>query len=206
RRLLYVSSRAAAAIPDLLVASRDESNEVRAYALLVLGGTDSDDPEVQRAARSGLFDPDPKVRAAAAVCLVRFKHPPEELLPALCDGMRQRGHQVAISSVGAIMDLGPAAESIVPVMRELALDTEHPDEAGVVYALGKVGPVGVPVLIEVLERGTTSCRTDAAYALGEMGEAARPAFPALRRAAKDPDQGLSGAANRALRRLGAEVG
>lgn len=206
KRLFYVGHGAGPAIPELLAASRGDSNEVRTYALLALWRTESDDPQVGQAARSALHDPDLMVRAAAAIALVRFQHPPEDLLVPLCDGLAQYSHQVAISSYEALLDLGPAALPALPAIRKLVLAANYPQTSGAVMILGKVGADGVPVLIEVLEGGNKFAKQDAAYALGEMGEVARPAFPALRAAEKDSDLMVRSAAQASLRKLGANVG
>lgn len=52
------------------------------------------------------------------------------------------------------------------------------------FALGRLGPEGVPALIDAL-RGPQ--RRGAAFVLGPMGPHARSALPALREAAADPD-------------------
>lgn len=201
RKLMTVGSRAAPAVPELLRASRDEVHEVRAVALLALSASKSNDAEIARAARSALFDPDGTVRTAAAVCLSHFGHPVEELLPTLCAGLWESGAAIALLCVDAIRGLGPEAAAAIPAIREVILTPGSPNAVNAVQALGTIGPAGVPLLIEVLETGPASCRQVAVYALQEQGDAARPALPALRRAAAGTDRRLQELAQRALRRL-----
>ena len=54
-------------------------------------------------------------------------------------------------------------------------------------AFGKIGPVALPALTELLEDGDLQVRCRAAWALGEMGPAAETAIPALVEALRDKD-------------------
>jgi hypothetical protein len=205
RQLLWLGRRNAPAVPELLLAAADEDAEVRAHALLALWADERPEPEVRAAAAAALRAPEAKVRAAGAVLLTRFDPPPGDVLPGLCEGIRQGPHAVAEFSATALGGLGPAAEPALPAMREVALGG-GPAAGHVVFELKKLGPPGVAVLAEVLGRGDRDAKRTALFVLGVMGDAARPAVPAIRELATGPDPDLAAAATAALRRLGADGG
>jgi HEAT repeat protein len=69
--------------------------------------------------------------------------------------------------------------------------------------LAKLGVKAVPVLVETLKgENDPRVRSQAAWALGEIGAAAKDAAPELVRAIEDPEPGLAGQAASALGKLG----
>jgi hypothetical protein len=66
--------------------------------------------------------------------------------------------------------------------------------------IAKLGTDGIPALVALLESRAPQGRGWAAWALGEMGKAAKGARPALEKAAKEP--ALRSAAEEALRKIG----
>jgi HEAT repeat protein len=197
--------------PELLAAVRaDESADVRAAAIQAVWLSTpvppaDEDADLPREARPALADADPRVRTVAAAILVGFDAArPDEVLPALCDGLKCDDLNTGGCAVVTLEKLGPAAEPAVGALKEAALRPENPN-SGAPDALGKIGAPAVPALVEILERGDRFCKWSAADALAEMGEPARAALPALRKVAGDPDDMVQSAARNAIRKLGGDI-
>ncbi|HUR55816.1 MAG TPA: HEAT repeat domain-containing protein [Gemmataceae bacterium] len=204
KRIFELGTYAAPAVPDLVAASKDEFADVRGFALLGLLYEVHEDPEVIAAARSALSDPDERVRAAAAMVLVKCeKGTPDEVLPALSAGVMLVEEPFASLAAGAFGELGEAAAPAVGALRAAIFDRDPPNGSAI-FALQHLGEAAVPVLVEVLRRGSNLDRQTAAWSLASMGEKAAPALPALRDASNSQDVGVSAAAKTALEKLGAD--
>jgi HEAT repeat protein len=111
------------------------------------------------------------------------------VLPALTEALKDRtvGWQAAL----AIGEIGPSAAEAVPALIEALKQEQVPrplrTPPSSALALGRVGPVAVPPLIEVLKDSRASVRTSAVIALGLVGVDARAAAPALFELLKDKD-------------------
>jgi len=208
RQLASLGARTIPARPELLAAFKDESAEVRAAVaravLYSIPDPPDDDPELPKAARLLLADPDLTARVSAAAILVAYGAPAAEVLPALCEGVKSADPNVGGDAASAIGRLGPAAESAIPALRESVLAQDSPNYS-VLATLGKIGPAAVPVLVEVLERGDSTGKWMAANALAEMGEPARAALPALRKLTAHPDLTARAAAQTAIKKLGGDI-
>jgi HEAT repeat protein len=210
-RLAGLGPYARPARPELLAAVRaDESADVRATAIQAvwlstpIPPTD-EDADLPKEARAAMGDADPRVRTVAAAILVGFDAArPDEVLPALCDGLKCDDLNTSGCAVVTLEKLGPAAEPAVGALKEAALRPENPNSAAP-DALGKIGAPAVPALIEILERGDRSCKWSAADALAEMGEPARAALPALQKVANHPDDIVQNAAKKAIQKLGGHI-
>jgi HEAT repeat protein len=210
-RLTGLGPYARPARPELLTAMRaDESADVRAAAIQAVWLSTpvppaDEDSELPREARPAMADADPRVRTVAAAILVGFDAArPDEVLPALCDGLKSDDLNVSGCAVVTLEKLGPAAEPAVGALKEAALRPENPNSSAP-DALGKIGAAAVPALIEILERGDPTCKWSAADALAEMGEPARAALPALQKVASHPDDMVQSAARKAIQKLGGHI-
>lgn len=208
-RLVTIPQYTGPARPELLTAfRRDESADVRAmvgqtllYSLFE--PLPEDDGGIVAEARAAIGDRDVRVRAIAAAMLLTYKAaPPGELVPVLIEGVRCTDENVVTIAVQGMEKLGPDAAPAVDALRDVALRPEHPNLFAT-SALQKIGSAAVPALVEVLERGQSYYRCQAADALGEIGEPAAAAIPALRKAAAGPNTSVSSRAKRALAKLGA---
>ncbi len=194
--------------PELIAAFKDESAEVRAAAatavLHAIPEPADDDPELPKAARLLLTDPALPVRVNGAAILIAYNSPSAEFLTVLCDGLKCKDINVSGLSSRGIGKIGPPAEMAIPALRESLFMLEEPNHEAI-DALVKIGAPAVPVLIEVLERGDSTGKWSAARALGDMGEPARVALPALRKVANQPDSFAATAAKKAIEKLGGDI-
>jgi HEAT repeat protein len=210
-RLARLGPRAGPARAELLGVFKDKSADVRATAVKAVSHTigepaAEDDTEIQKAARAVLTDPDIRVRVYAVAILLEFKAAtPTEVLPTLCEAVSLPDEEIASTAASVVYQLGSAAEPAIASLRDSVLLRAQPNLVSI-DALGMIGAPAVPALIEILEHGAFSCKLHTALhavrTLGNMGEAAREALPALRKAAAQPNTLLGSAARRAIAELG----
>lgn len=207
-QLTTLGQYARPARPELLAAFKDESAEVRAAAatavLHAIPEPADDDPEPPKAARLLLHDPALPVRVYGAAILIAYNSPPAEFLAVLCDGLKCPDVNVSGLASRGIGKIGPPAEAAIPSLRESLFMIEEPNHEAI-DALSKIGAPAIPVLIEVLERGDSTGKWMAARALGDMGEPARVALPALRKVANQPEDFAATAAKKAVEKLGGDI-
>jgi hypothetical protein len=196
--------------PELLAVVRgDESADVRTAAALAvlysIPDPPDEDADLARELKPSLSDPDARVRTVAAAVQVTFRStPPAELLPVLREGLKTEAAEVAGIAADALGRIGPDAAPAIPDLRDSAMG-EANGNLSAPEALSKIGEAAIPALVEILERGESTCRWAAADVLGRMGPAARAALPALRKAAAEDDGMLGSAAKRSIKLLGGEI-
>jgi HEAT repeat protein len=210
-----MGAQAAGAIPALVEATRtDRSKFVRWQAMRVLGKLAPRRPElVVPALRDRLDEPDPDVRAAAAVALAHYGPEARAAVAALADAIRPfgKGGQVSrfppafveeehaeggyggvevdvrfrIAGMGAVEAIGPDAAAALPSVALNLRDTS-----------GRItqAPFG-------LTDDYVRTRFTAAIVLGRFGTLARDQAPALRAALFDPEPDVRRAASEALLRV-----
>jgi hypothetical protein len=206
RHLVGLGGYAIPARPELFGAFKDKSADMRAAAVQAISNTITDPPaeddtETPAATRAVLTDPDIRVRVYAAGILIVFKAAtPAEVLPTLCEAV-SLADDTASAAATVLYWMGPTAEPAIAALRDSVLLRSQPNVAAI-DALGKIGAPAVPALVEILERGESTSKWHTARTLGNMGEAAREALPALRKAAAQPEAMLSSAARRAIAKLG----
>jgi HEAT repeat protein len=211
QRLATLDAYAIPARPELFSALKDESADVRAAAMRVIWQLrlrlrTEEDAETPRAARAVLTDSDIRVRVYAAVLLLSFcAATPEEVLPTLCEGLSADDDDVVFWATFKLCGvLRTATEPAIVPLRDSVLVRPKPN-MDAIDVLGMIGAPAVPALIEILERGKLSCKCYAAHMLGNMGEAARDALPALRKTAAHRNREVSSAARQAIAKLGGEA-
>jgi HEAT repeat protein len=142
---------------------------------------------------------------AAAQALWRIDHRTDETVPVLAAAFEtgdDAGKVIAATTLG---EMGPAAREAAPALRKALRDEDALVRIEAAAALARVEgrpEVVLPVLIARL-RGDNDDRAQcrAAEALGEMGEQARDAVPALTEAREDRARNVREAAARALRKI-----
>jgi HEAT repeat protein len=150
-------------------------------------------------------------RREAAVMLGCFGPEAGAAAPGLIDAVR-RG-PLREEAVDALVSIGVGAEVTVPILidRFVKRGCQHLTGQGTFVldvsidkALARVGEPAVPALVKILDGPDENMRVCAAYALREIGPAARPAVPSLIRAIRpsDPQWGPGVLAMNAMQALG----
>lgn len=103
-----------------------------------------------------------------------------------------------------ITSFGASTKEILKLERTLAGDRDGAARAEAAWQLGQLGSTeSVPVLITALENDSSAAvRANAAASLWHLGDASRPAIPALTKALDDPSGAVVGNAAGALIKLG----
>ena len=149
------------------------------------------DTAQQTAAATELATLGPEAQGAAVALVRTVAIPDEEVLEAC---------------TAALEDLGPPAADQIAPLAALAHDCSSDVAYWSVTLLGRAGQSAagaVPELVKVLESDADlPVRERAAWALGEIGPAAKSAAPALTTAAQSMDARLSRLAKKSLESIG----
>jgi HEAT repeat protein len=131
----------------------------------------------------------PNVRYAAARALGPVGADPDKAVPALLAMLKDEPTRAGRFAVaGALGAFGPAAASVVPILREeLRADGSSEDRGWVAAeAIGKIGgPDAVPALVEALQNKDDQVRTAAIQWLAKLGAGDAAVIEALKKAQKD---------------------
>jgi HEAT repeat protein len=149
---------------------------------------------------------DTALQTAAANQLAKLGHAAQPAAVALVRTVGIPHEEVLEACTAALEDLGPPAADQIQPLAALAHDCSSDVAYWAVTLLGRAGSGGataVAELIRVLESDADlPVRERAAWALGEIGPAAKTAVPTLSAAAKSGDARLSRLAAKALEAIG----
>ncbi len=177
-RLLFVCGAFALAVPA-------RGADVTA----LVGQLKSPDSDVRRLAAKSLAEMGTEAKAAAPALIVALKSDKDLFV-----------RRFAAQALG---EVGADPKAAVPALRGALREDRKELVEAAILALGKLGPTAVPPLVEALKGGAASpgknspkkgpaptdhtafLRAKAAEALGQIGEDAKPAVPALVAALKD---------------------
>ncbi len=140
---------------------------------------------------NALAHTDRRVRLRAADELGLLGQVAGDAIPALVAALDDDYEPVALNAAYALAGMG--GEAIAPLTDVLRTSFQtgglSKDAArNAAYALTALGPVAVPALAGLLSHESELARGYAAYALGEIGPAARPVAPALTKLANDESE------------------
>jgi HEAT repeat protein len=223
----------APAQPALLTALGDENALRRTHAAEVLSSIASDDDSVLASVAALLADPDTKVRSEVADVLHRFgpaslPHLVSALsdpdvcwaaarslgglnadaapaVPALEQALASPIPRLRRAAAGTLGRIGPAAAGAGPALGRALDDDDEDMRETAAAALGAIGPDIVPVLLDVLQRGSDRARSGAAAALAGMKESSGALAGALLEALDSADAGVRWRVAVALSRTGAHA-
>lgn len=185
------------AVPSLVQSLQDSEPGMRIEAAVALGRLK--DGRAIEPLISALNDQDERMRAKTIDALVAIG--PEAvifLIPAL-NSSNNYTSVAAATALGKIAD-GRCAESLIWAFQ----NDERPVRRASVMALARINTsIAVPVFISILQDQSRKddLRTDAAWALGEMGDASAR-DPLITAMASDPDSGVRINAAQALKNIG----
>jgi HEAT repeat protein len=144
---------------------------------------------------------DKACRPHAFDALIRMGPRAKDAVPALIEVLKadDMWWQTAAS---ALQHIGPDA---IPALLKAAADPDNERAAPILWSMGRQKPettkAVVRGLVEMLKNPEEQLRQRAAATLGQIGEGARPAAPALEEALKDPNAGVRRAAADALKNI-----
>jgi HEAT repeat protein len=185
-------------IAALIAALKDEDVLVRLGCASVLGNLGTSGVEAMPALIEVLGDVESRVAKMAGEALVKMR--PHSVGP-LAKALGSDQANVRLQAAQALEAIGPEAKHAVPALAKL-LNTDGEESTvriKVAQALVRIGEPSVPSLVEALKHAKEEVRLLAATALGEIGADAKPALPALRKAADDPVEDVRRAAADAIR-------
>jgi len=152
-----------AAIPYLVVLTQSLNPETRWWAVRTLASSENVEPKDLVPL---LSDPEPEVRAAAALALC--SHPIEEALPALIETLNDQDDLTAGLAAKALSVMGPSA---VPALVDILKDMRSQNAR--VLALRVLAEIGdhrsIPVLMEAVENDSALAQYWARTGLERLG-------------------------------------
>jgi HEAT repeat protein len=172
-------------IEDVL--KNGKTARARAAAAEALGHRYGGGAESIPALKATLGDTEFAVRFAAALALVeigpRGRSGLASVVPALVEGLQQKGEDVRIKASHYLLRTGPDAKGAIPSLTKLLDDTVPEVRLEAALALVGIDPSkaggGVPALIAGVESDNDNSVLRAAKALAVLGPVAKSAAPAL---------------------------
>lgn len=159
--------------------------------------------------RGALRHPEPLVGVHAAAALHRRGIAATRVLQALIDGLKDPYQATRIEAARVLAALGPEAKNAVSPLLEALADPQRAVRVAVVRALAAVGPeksAALRALVGSLEEDADSeVRRAAAEGIGDLGERAKKAIPALLAALEGDEAEVRAASARALGAIGADT-
>ncbi len=156
----------------------------RPVLIRAIGSFGSDAASASPQLVAALSDPSPTVRAAAAAALAQVgSHNTAAAVTALAGALSDPAPEVRDLAAVALGSMGPKAAPAVPELAHALNDPVDYVRAPAADALGAIGPkasaaVG-PLAIKLTTGDQGFVLTSVAYALGDIGPAAKDALPAL---------------------------
>ncbi len=149
---------------------------------------------------------DTVLQTSAAIQIATLGHAGQGAAVALVRTIGIPHEEVLEACTAALEDLGPPAGDQIEPLAQLAGDCSSDVAYWAVTLVGRAGVAAAPAvskLIQVLESDAVlPVRERAAWALGEIGPAAKAATPALRAAVDSGDARLARLAKKALESIG----
>lgn len=128
------------------------------------------------------FVPAIKIRDAAADAIIETKPPAAFILPLVTNRLYGTDEYQRRPTLYLLCSLGAGVDTCMPILKGMLNSTNRRDNLSSLVCLQRLGPAAEPALPELVgvvrDQGTNSHLVHAACrALGEMGDAARPAIP-----------------------------
>jgi HEAT repeat protein len=186
------------AIPRLLEVLKGEDEAVRLHAMGILGDLGQHANTMALVLRAALHqiaarDSNAEVRQCAADALSQIGPQAKTPVPALIDALRDELAVVRQGAAHALGEMGPEAKSatgaLIASLRDPDLSVRL-QAASALWKIDRRDRVAVPVFVKVLDEGDELQRWMAADCLGDMGECAADALPALTHALAKPTRAV----------------
>lgn len=153
---------------------------------------------------------DVRFRAELQLALAGIGPAAAPAVPELIKSLSSKERDVRGTACYALGKIGDEAAAAVPELKRCVEELGPDDQLPFLWTLLKLQPndrelgeKAVPLLTAALDSPDPLVRAEAADALGQLGESAKPALEALRQRMQDPSREVRQAAETALQRLGA---
>ena len=204
--LAAIGEAAAPAIPKLVVLLDDELRRVPAtYALGSIGGLP---PDVEAKIRANCKSDDAFLRTISHWAIARL-HPDDKAevrtaVAMMLEVLKSDDPRACSGAVQCLIDLDAGPEIMLPAIEETLEDADEETAKAVLDTMAaSAGPEAVPRLLNALKH--KGVRPYAAYILGQLGPAAKPAVGALADMLDDESPEAQREALFALAEIGAEA-
>jgi len=163
--------------------------------------------ELARDFVESLGDAEPAVRDRAGAALVRLGSPAVDPLRAIVGD--RTDVEARFRALEVIAALGPSAKAALPELRAALVDPDPANRGEAAVALAALGPEASSAVAELQavladEDGPPQVRYAAAYALGSIGPASRPAIEWLHALSESPDELMATVATWAVLKIAPE--
>jgi HEAT repeat protein len=205
-----LGSKAANAIPELILALKNSNDKLRFAAMRALLAIAPKHPDVVRAIIGLLDDPNPDMRFIIATNALDPKDPQSQaIIPGLVAHLEDPVSDVRYGAANGLNHFGKAAELAIPILLK---QLKSPDPSYRNSAISGLGYVAANTrqysakivlhLIDLLQDSNADIRSNSAYTIGHFfSESATIAIPSLVSALKDGNLQVRNSAAYSLRIL-----
>jgi HEAT repeat protein len=155
-----------------------------------------------------LADPDARTRTSALYTLAAIGPKAEPAVGPISQALADRDRDVKLTAAYALARIGPPAKGAAPTIARWTASDDPLTKLTAVTTLLRIEPqnaeyvaLAVPTLIDALQDGHEFVRVEAAMTLGELGDAAGSALPALEAARRNRSSAVRAAANEAVKKI-----
>jgi hypothetical protein len=163
--------KAKPAVPDLIVALKDQDSGVRAGAAEALWSIGPDARDAVPDLTTALADPFADVRLNAVGALGEIGAPANCAIPAVNGLLKDRDENVRVSAAQALAKFGPEARTAVPGLTDSLRASDKALRVAAAYALAAIGrdaSSAIPVLRSLAQEKDGDVCTAAAYAIKQI--------------------------------------
>jgi HEAT repeat protein len=200
------ASLGARAVPHAITALKDPQRRVRALQVIARIGPEAAPAVPVLAELLNASDAATKTETLFALAAIGpdAKAAVEPMIEALSDS----DVQVKQTAAYALGKIGPEARAAVPALSKLASSDDQLLRLTAIWAVLRIGPrtpemtkSALPILAEALKHSREFVRLEAAMTLGDLGQGANEAIPALEAARSDPSAAVRSAADAAIKKI-----
>jgi HEAT repeat protein len=201
--LIEIDPETKALVPALINALSDENDLIRERAAEALEKIGPEAKTAVPALIEALKDKNKDLRVRSAVALGMIGADAKAVVAALTEALSDEDIWVRLRAAVALEKINPETKAAVPALIDALKDEYARWQAA--RALRNIGSKAVLALVEALKDKDKGVRKAAAFALGLIGQEAKPAVSALIEALKDENDSVRSYAAEALGRIGSEA-
>lgn len=185
--LAHLGPTAKKELPKILPLFQDPDKTMRRGAIQIIGNLRGDGVEGVPMLLEAMKSRDATTRCEAAFALWKVNHDPKAL-EVFRKALKHEDDDIRQLALSALGQIGPAARSTLPAVKESLRDDVEAVRANAAVTLGHLdnSQATIKTLIDLLRDDAVEVRLGAALALAQIGPPARAAVPQLEEALRDP--------------------